>query len=139
SAQLEILSPEAQIAFPDQWYEIMDERHFWMKWRTRAFLTQCRALSISTETPLSVLEIGCGHGILRKMLEAATKWTGGGMAINAVALSHSAPGRGRTALYNIHDRAPELAARYDAIILFDVIEHIDDPVSFMESALYHLI
>src|ERR1700742_2057474 len=135
---VEILSPAAEIAFPDQWYEIMDERHFWMKWRTRAFLRQCRALSISTDTPSSVLEIGCGLGVLREMLETATKWTVDAMDLNAGALFHSAPGRGRTALYNIHDRAPELAAKYDAVILFDVIEHIDDPVSFMSSALYHL-
>jgi hypothetical protein len=72
------------------------------------------------------------------MLEAATKWTVDAMDLNAGALFHSAPGRGRTALYNIHDRAGELAARYDAIILFDVIEHIEDPPSFMTSALYHL-
>jgi SAM-dependent methyltransferase len=72
------------------------------------------------------------------MLEAATHWKVDAVDLNAGALFHSAPGRGRTALYNIHDRAPELAARYDAIILFDVIEHIDDPVSFMTSALHHL-
>jgi SAM-dependent methyltransferase len=137
-AHVEILSPAAEIAFPDQWYEIMDQRHFWMRWRTRAFLRQCRALSIPTEAPSSVLEIGCGHGILRQMLEAATKWTVDAVDLNAGALFHSAPGRGRTALYNIHDRAPDLAAKYDAIILFDVIEHIDDPVSFIMSALYHL-
>jgi len=137
-AHVEILSPAAEIAFPDQWYEIMDERHFWMKWRARAFLRQCRALSISTETPYSMLEIGCGLGVLRQMLEAATKWNVDAMDLNAGALFHSAPGRGRTALYNIHDRAPDLAAKYDAIILFDVIEHIEDPVSFMTSALYHL-
>jgi SAM-dependent methyltransferase len=137
-AHVEILSPAAEIAFPGQWYEIMDERHFWMKWRTRAFLSQCRALSISTEAPSSVLEIGCGLGVLRQMLEAATSWTVDAMDLNAGALFQSAPGRGRTALYNIHDRAPALAARYDAIILFDVIEHIDDPVSFVRSALYHL-
>ena len=137
-AHVEILSPAAEIAFPDQWYEIMDARHFWMKWRTRAFLGQCRALSISTDTPSSVLEIGCGHGVLRQMLETWTKWTVDAMDLNAGALFQSAPGRGRTALYNIHDRVPALAAKYDAIILFDVIEHIDDPVSFMKSALYHL-
>src|SRR5690242_17435252 len=137
-AHVEILSPAAEIAFPDQWYEIMDERHFWMKWRTRAFLRQCKALSIPTDTAISVLEIGCGQGILRQMLEAATKWNVDAMDLNAGALFHSEPGRGRTALYDIHDRTPELSARYDAVILFDVIEHIDDPASFMRSALYHL-
>src|SRR5689334_23856757 len=85
-AHVEILSPAAEIAFPDQWYEIMDERHFWMKWRTRAFLGQCRALSIPTETPSSVLEIGCGQGILRQMLEAATKWNVDAIDLNEGAL-----------------------------------------------------
>jgi SAM-dependent methyltransferase len=135
---VEILSPAEAIDFPDQWYDIMDEHHFWMVWRTRAFLQQCRALSISTEAPYSVLEIGCGHGILRRMLEAETRWTVDAMDLNAAALANSSPGRGRTALYNIHDRAPGLAARYDAIILFDVIEHIESPTEFMSSALYHL-
>jgi SAM-dependent methyltransferase len=135
---VEILSPAEAIDFPGQWYDIMDEGHFWMIWRTRAFLQQCRALSISTEAPLAVLEIGCGYGTLRRMLENATRWTIDAMDLNAGALAHSTPGRGRTALYNIHDRTPSLAARYDAIILFDVIEHIDSPAEFLSSALYHL-
>ena len=101
---VEVLSPAEAIAFPGQWYDIMDANHFWMIWRTRAFLQQCRALSISTETPLAVLEIGCGYGVLRRMLEAATHWTIDAVDLNASALCHSAPGRGRTALYNIHDR-----------------------------------
>ena len=135
---VEILSPAEVIEFPGQWYDIMDADHFWMIWRIRAFLQQCRAMSISTETPLAVLEIGCGYGTLRRMLEAATRWTIDAMDLNAGALAHSAPGRGRTALYNIHDRAPSFAASYDAIILFDVIEHIDSPTEFLASALYHL-
>jgi SAM-dependent methyltransferase len=135
---VEILSPAEAINFPDQWYEIMDEHHFWMIWRTRAFLQQCRALSISTEAPYSVLEIGCGHGILRQMLEASTRWKIDAVDLNADALYHSTPGRGRTALYNIHDRAAEFAGKYDAIILFDVIEHIESLSGFMSSALYHL-
>jgi len=135
---VEILSLAEAIDFPGQWYDIMDEDHFWMIWRTRAFLQQCRALSISTETPLRVLEIGCGYGILRKMLEAATRWKIDAADLNTGALCHSTAGRGRTMLYNIHDRAPNLAASYDAIILFDVIEHIESPREFLSSTLYHL-
>jgi 2-polyprenyl-3-methyl-5-hydroxy-6-metoxy-1,4-benzoquinol methylase len=135
---VEILSPAEAIDFPGQWYDIMDEDHFWMIWRTRAFVQQCRELSISTEAPLAVLEIGCGYGILRRMLETATRWKIDAVDLNVEALRHSTPGRGRTALYNIHDRASSLAARYDAIILFDVIEHIESPVEFLSSALFHL-
>jgi SAM-dependent methyltransferase len=135
---VEILSPAEAIDFPGQWYDIMDEDHFWMIWRTRAFVRQCWELSISTEAPLAVLEIGCGYGILRRMLEAATRWKIDAVDLNVEALRHSTPGRGRTALYNIHDRASSLAARYDAIILFDVIEHIESPVEFLSSALFHL-
>ena len=135
---VEILSPGEAINFPGQWYDIMDEDHFWMIWRTRALLRQCRELSISTVAPLSVLEIGCGHGILRRMLEATTNWTIDAVDLNVAALAHSTPGRGRTALYNIYDRAASLAARYDAVALFDVIEHIDRPTEFLAAALYHL-
>src|SRR5260221_11775519 len=104
-SHVEILSPAEAINFPDQWYEIMDERHFWMVWRTRAFLRQCRTLSISMDVPYSVLEIGCGHGVLRRMLEASTRWKIDAVDLNAGALFHSTPVSGRTALYNIHDRA----------------------------------
>ena len=52
--------------------------------------------------------------------------------------AHYARPRPHRCLYNIHDRAPDLAARYDAIILFDVIEHIESPAEFLASALYHL-
>ena len=135
---VEILSPAEVIDFPGQWYDIMDEDHFWMTWRVRAFLQQCRELSISTKAPLAVLEIGCGYGILRRMLEASTLWTIDAVDLNAEALRHSTPGRGRTALYNIHDRAPSLAARYDALILFDVIEHIESLPEFLSSSLYYL-
>jgi hypothetical protein len=72
------------------------------------------------------------------MLEAATRWKIDAVDVNAGALFHSTPGRGRTALYNIHDRAPGLAASYDAVILFDVIEHIESLPEFLSSALYHL-
>jgi len=135
---VEILSPAEAIHFPDHWYEIMDERHFWMVWRTRAFLNQLRSLAIPTDTPLAALEIGAGHGILRKMLEASTQWTVDAADLNADALFRCKPGRGRTALYNIHDRDPKLAGRYDAVILFDVIEHIENPPEFLRSAIFHL-
>src|SRR5476651_2561870 len=80
---VEILSPAEAIDFPGQWYDIMDQNHFWMIWRTRAFLQQCRALSIATGAPYSVLEIGCGYGILRRMLEAETGWRIDAMDLNA--------------------------------------------------------
>ena len=80
-----------------------------VKWRTRAFLNQCRALAIPMDTSSSVLEIGCGLGVLRQMLEKVTAWNVDAIDLNAGALFQSAPGRGRTALYNIHDRAGGIA------------------------------
>ncbi len=48
------------------------------------------------------------------------------------------PSRGRTILYNIHERKPEFKGLYDVVLLFDVLEHIEAAGSFLESAAWHL-
>ena len=40
--------------------------------------------------------------------------------------------------YNILDRRLELRERYDFLIIFDVLEHIEDTKAFLEAALFHL-
>lgn len=132
------LSPLGPTDFAEQWYEIAVHGHFWVEWRFRAFLEQCRHLRLPLQAPWRGLDIGCGHGLVRNQIERITQWTVDGADLNREALQRNEAGRGKTYLYSIHDRRREFAEHYDFLVLFDVLEHIDDPRAFLESALHHL-
>ncbi len=136
--QVERLSQVTATDFPGIWYEIASENHFWFDWRFRAFLQQLRTLKIDLQTPYKVLEIGCGHGIVRRQMECQSNWIVDGADVNLEALQQNNTTRGRTLLYDIFDRKAELQESYDFVILFDVIEHIQDVDSFLRAVLSHL-
>jgi 2-polyprenyl-3-methyl-5-hydroxy-6-metoxy-1,4-benzoquinol methylase len=124
--------------FPDEWYEVAGERLFWFEWRFRAFLGQLEALSIPLDANWHGLDIGCGHGVIRGQIERATAWTSDGADLNQLALAKNDTKSGESYYYDIHDRRPEFADRYDFLFLFDVLEHLEHTTEFIESALYHL-
>ncbi len=97
-----------------------------------------RDFALPRKDPLNVFEIGCGAGILRKQIEDLTAWTIDGAELNDIALKMACPSRGRTMLYNIHERLPSLKERYEVVVLFDVLEHIENQSEFLKSALWHL-
>lgn len=135
--QVEQLSAVDPDGFPFDWYDIADAEHFWFMSRIDAFLRLCKK-HVPLDAPLHCFEIGCGNGLVRRQLEKKTGWTIDGGDINLKALELNTGLRGKTYLYNIHDRRPELANAYDVVILFDVLEHIPDTKEFLESCLYHL-
>ncbi len=136
---IEILSnPSSTEDFPNEWYEIATEDHFWFEWRLRVFLQQISDIGISREDTFKVLEIGCGHGVFRRQLEGHTHWRIDGCDLNKEGLLRNNVRRGRTFLYNIHDRASCFEKAYDFILLYDILEHIEDTSRFLESTLYHL-
>ena len=137
-SDIKFLSGRTSEVFPDQWYALAREDHFWMQWRLRAFLEQLKGLKIDLRSPLKALEIGCGDGVLRRQLEANSAWDIDGADINSEALKRTHSVRGETFFYDIFDRRREFAGHYDAIILFDVLEHIADEKAFLEAALFHL-
>ncbi len=132
------LSAVAAPDFPDQWYEITAEGHFWLEWRCTAFLAQLADLGLPRDAPWRGLDIGCGHGVVRRQIERATAWTTDGADLHRGALAQNHGTRGDTLLYDVHDRRPELAGRYDFVVLFDVLEHVADPHAFLASVLHHL-
>jgi SAM-dependent methyltransferase len=127
-----------ETGFPDSWFELANESHFWCKARQRAFLQFLRSENVSTDSEANCLEIGCGNGQVRRMLEAVTRWTINGADLCYTALQQNNTKRGLTYQYDIHDRLPDLDGVFDHLILFDVLEHIDEPVRFLQSALFHL-
>lgn len=119
----------------DEWFQFATADHFWMQWRHYLLV---RALSRAGGDVRNALEIGCGRGVARDMLEHDLGIAVDGCDLNRTALEAAKPGKGRLFVYNILDQEPSLLQRYDAVLLLDVIEHIDDDAVFVRAALRHL-
>jgi SAM-dependent methyltransferase len=138
TAQVKILSPRSQLSFVSGWYELASDSHFWMAGRLAATLRQFRNNRIQLDRASRGLEIGCGQGVLRAQLERHSLWTIDGCDLDLASLKNNPAGRGEVFLYDIFERADFLQKKYDFIVLFDVIEHIEDVQAFMAASLFHL-
>jgi len=95
-------------------------------------------VGIALQRPLRVLDVGGGGGALREQLEAATAWTIDVGDLNAAALTRVREGRGRTLCYDVLRPHPDLLDAYDVVLLFDVLEHVEDRRPFLEATLRHV-
>jgi SAM-dependent methyltransferase len=120
------------------YYEMAKVSHFWIQWRFRVFQQRLQQLCEIATLPLMGLDIGCGNGVVREQLEQATSWTIDGTDIIESALWKNQTRRGQTFLYDIHECHPALKEAYDFIILFDVLEHIQNPSQFLHAVVYHV-
>jgi SAM-dependent methyltransferase len=136
--RIERLSSSPEVGFPGDWYDLNSADHFWFEWRIAVALRQWRSCGLALDRSLRVLDVGAGRGVVRDQVEAATAWTVDLVELNTAALRTAAPGRGRHLYYDVRDRAAELLGRYDAAILFDVIEHLEDPLPVLDAVRAHL-
>ena len=120
------------------WYLLASEEHIWCRWRFDVFMRLISRLGISKTDNIKGLDIGCGNGLVRRQLEKTTDWIVDGTDLDRRVLEDSNPENGTTMLYDIHQRNEELREAYDFIILFDVLEHIEDTSHFLDSVLFHL-
>jgi SAM-dependent methyltransferase len=134
-SEIETLSQPQAVSMADEWFQLATADHFWMQWRHRLLL---RALKRADVPVRRALEIGCGSGVARDMLERDFNFPVDGCDLNQTALEIAKPGKGRLFVYDILDQAPSLLGHYDAVFLLDVIEHISDDTAFLSAALRHL-
>jgi SAM-dependent methyltransferase len=135
---VDIISPVQHVRFPDAWYRLTQPSHFWFQWRLAAAIRQIRDIALPTDRPLKVLEIGGGTGVLRDQLESCTSWIVDMTELNLEAVRAARPGRGRNLYYDILEQRPAFVEAYDVVVLFDVLEHIEEPVPFLRAVLRHL-
>ena len=135
---IEYLSPVSETSFPDEFYDIGGDDHFWMQWRLAVALRLVEANGLPLDRPLRVLDIGGGAGRLRDQIERATQWHVDMTDLHLPALRMARPARGRTLYYDVTRADLSLLGSYDAAFLFDVIEHVPSPGPRLRAALAHL-
>jgi SAM-dependent methyltransferase len=135
---VEVLSPVRRQEFPDEWYDASEASHFWFRWRLEVLRRALRQADLAPDAPAVALDVGCGSGVLASQLEAVTRWTVDATDLNLAALERCAPRRGRTLYYDVTEERAELLGRYDAVVLFDVLEHLPDPRAIVRASLRHL-
>jgi SAM-dependent methyltransferase len=116
------------------WYDVTTEDHFWFQWR----FARIRALLEGIDLGSSILEVGCGHGVVRGQLEQHLGRAVDGCDISWDVLRRARSGRGRLYLYDIHDRNPQWADYFDTVFLLDTLEHIGSPHEFLLSIRHHV-
>ena len=134
-SRIEQLSSVTAVSMADEWFKYATADHFWMQWRHEILVRQLTRIA----RPINrALDVGCGHGIVRQLVEHDLGFAVDGCDLNRNALEMAADGKGRLLVYDIFDRDPGLLEAYDLILLMDVIEHVDDDIGFLNTSLEHL-
>jgi SAM-dependent methyltransferase len=118
----------------DEWYQIAQPEHFWMKWRFDIL----KRFIPNDFTWGKTLEVGCGYGIAGKQIEDHYGCTVSGCDLNISALRNAVPSKGKHYFYDINQRHANLKENFDTVLLLDVLEHIESPVDFLKSAAFHI-
>jgi 2-polyprenyl-3-methyl-5-hydroxy-6-metoxy-1,4-benzoquinol methylase len=137
-SNVEIITRGASQRFSEEWFDLARRDHFWFVWRLRAALALARDHGLPLDVELAAFEVGCGAGILRDQLEAATAWRVDGTDLDLEALQRIQPGRGDLFLYDVREKRERFREAYDAIVLFDVLEHVEPTRPFLEAVVHHL-
>lgn len=129
-----LTAPEA-VSMEDEWFEIANLDHFWVQWRYAFFESFVGEAELEGKR---FFEVGCGHGLMINQIEEEYNSIVDGCDLNEYALKKINNYKGNLFCYNIYQQDETFKNQYDGLILFDVVEHIDDDVDFLKTALFHL-
>ena len=106
-------------------------RHFWFAARNDMILSTMRT-TLGSLSGKRVLDVGCGTGFVTAALERAgmDAW---GIDMHRGALLHART-RMRGPLFASHSTSLPFFPDFDAVTLFDVIEHLDDDVAALHES-----
>lgn len=129
------LSESKKVSMADSWFDVATLDHFWVK---RRFEVLKKLLGTPFSPSGLVAEVGCGHGLVQAQFRDAYGVKVDGYELNEFALSRSVAKDQQSFVYDIYEQRHELKGKYGVIIMFDVIEHIEDEVKFLDAVLFHL-
>ncbi len=129
------LSEPQKVSMADDWFELADPNHFWLKWRFQVLKDILKPFLTKN---MRILEIGCGNGLVMWQFEKEMKIVIDGCDLNEYVLENMVNVSGKVYLYDIFDLNADLVGKYDLVILLDVIEHIDEDGLFLKMAKKHL-
>src|SRR5450631_4437576 len=128
-------SAPASVSMADHWYEAAHPDHFWIRRRFDVMDRLCGPLIRSAD---AIAEIGCGNGLVQKSIEDHYGKAVSGFDLNELALKKNLSTLSPCYCYDVHQRAEEFRARFDVVLLFDVLEHIEDEGAFLQSVKFHM-
>ncbi len=119
----------------DDYFELAHLEHFWVR-RRLDVLRRLAGHKISEGARIA--EIGCGHGILQRQIEDTFGKPVTGIDLNGPALLQNISRNSPILCYNILQRDQDLKSAFDVVLMFDVLEHIDDEDRFLDATKFHL-
>ena len=128
------LSPPIPLNMAESWHEIASIEHFWI---IRRFQILQKVFAPLLMPDIVCCDIGCGQGLLQLQLYRHCAICADGIDLDEDVLKNHL-GPGTLYLYNILDRAPELKEKYQTLFLFDVLEHVSEPDTFLDACSYLL-
>lgn len=129
------LSDSMPVSMGDWWFDIATSDHFWIR---RRFEVMRQLADSVIRNSRRAGEIGCGNGLLQRDIEDRYGLPVAGFDLNEVALQKNLSRHSPLYCYNIHQLNPEFRAHFDLLLLFDVLEHIEDEFGFLQSVKFHL-
>lgn len=119
----------------NSWFYVSTVEHFWVQ---RRFDVLRQIAGDVIEKAGVVGEIGCGHGLVQRQIEDFYRKPVKGFDLNEVALKKNVSRSSPVCCYDIFHRLPEEKDQFDALIMFDVLEHLPDEDAFLQAAKFHL-